>query len=151
MDDRLGETDTALEPFGERLDGLAEHRVEVHELDHAIQSLLPFAAAIAADFGDEAEETLYRHVAVERRALRQIADAPLDLHWMQGDVVAADHDAAGVRGDEPRDHLHRGGLPGAVRSQKSEHVAARDLEGHVVHCGQLTEAFAQVLDFDHGQ
>ena len=64
---------------------------------------------------------------IGRRALRQEAQ-----HAPRGDavglhVVAADAGGAGGRDHEARQHAHRGGLAGAVRPEKAQHLAA----GHV--------------------
>ena len=51
--------------------------------------------------------------------------------------------------DQAKHHLKRGCLPGSVGAKQAEDLASLNVEGDVIHCGELTEAFAQIADFDH--
>ena len=49
---------------------------------------------------------------------------------------------------QPGQHLHRGGLAAAVRSEKAEDLAAADAEAHPVHRDEVAEPPGQILCFD---
>ena len=82
----------------------------------------------AADFSDELEKTAHRHVAVAGRAFGQITDLPLGLQGLGANVVAEDARRARRRREKAGQHLHSGGLAGTIRAEKSQHLAALDLE-----------------------
>ena len=66
-----------LKPFGQRLDGLLQHRFEFGHGGGIGGALLGFAAFEAAHLGDEGEELARRHVAIGGRAFGQIAETCL--------------------------------------------------------------------------
>src|SRR5258708_6261550 len=53
--------------------------------------------------------------------------------------------SAGVHANEADDHVEAGGLAGAVGAEQPHHLAARDLERHVLHHGSGLVALAQAL------
>ena len=109
-----------------------------------------FSPSPAAQLRGEVEEPLHRHVGVGGGVLGQVADQALDLQRGLEHVVAADADASRGRRHEPRDHAHGGGLARAVRAEETEHLAALDAEGHVVHGALGAERLYQVFDLYHG-
>ena len=66
------------------------------------------------------------------------------------DIVTQDAHAARRRREIARDHLHRGGLAGAVGSQEAEDLAFRDGEIDSRNRGNGTETLRQTFDLDHG-
>ena len=143
VQDRLGETDTTLEALGERLDALVKDIPQfqpVHRLQHALLRVL---AAKAADFGDEAQEASDAHVAVERRALRQVADLALCLQRVPGDIAAANHRGAAGRRQESGHHLHGGGLARTIGAQEPQHLAGLHREADAVHGGEISKLLGQ--------
>ena len=145
----LSEADTALEPLGERLDRLVQDGSDAGPLDDVPDCPPAHRSEQPANVGDEPEVGGGRDVAVGRRTLRQVAEAALRGDGVDGDVDAADLDASGTRGKEPRDHPHRGRLAGAVRSENTEHLAPVHGERDTVHGEKVAEPPAQALDGDH--
>ena len=90
MQDRLGKADAALEALGQRVDRLLQHRLEFGLGRRAGGFRLGFGAGKAAYLGDEGQELPGRHVAIGRRAFRQIAEVGLGRDGVVLDVVAAD-------------------------------------------------------------
>src|SRR6185312_8061909 len=90
-----------------------------------------------------------RHLQIEGRGLRQVADAPLHLDRVLEDVEAGDlRRAFGGRHEAGQD-LHRGRLPCAVRAEKAEDLALANLEVQVVDCDEISVTLAEVLDLNH--
>ena len=55
---------------------------------------------------------------------------------------------AAAGGDQPQEHLDRGGLAGAVGAQEAEHLAALDAQREVFDGHFAVEDLAQVVGFD---
>ena len=60
-------------------------------------------------------------------------------------VEAAHRGASGSGHQQSAEDADRGGFARAVRTQKSEDFAARDVERHVVDGGEIAEALDQIL------
>ena len=95
------------------------------------------------------EEAVRRHLAVTRRAFRQIAQHALGGDRVVHDIVPAHAGATGCRREEPGDHLHGGGFAGAVRAEEAEHAAWFEFETDAIDGGQLAVALGQLPGFDH--
>src|SRR5690606_26985466 len=69
-----------------------------------------------------------------------------------GDVLAVDADPAAGRLDQPVDHLQRGGLPAAGRTDEDHGLPGPDVHGHVVHGGLRTArvVLGEVVQFYGG-
>ncbi|CAM5527602.1 hypothetical protein SSTU70S_03289 [Stutzerimonas stutzeri] len=143
VEDRLRQSDAALEALGQCLDGLAEHLLQLHLRDRRLDPLALGRATETAHLGDEFEEAAHAHVAITGRAFGQIADLALGLQRLRLDVVAEDAGAAGGRREEAGQHLHGGGLAGAVRAEKAQHLARLDAERQGIHRRVLGESFRQ--------
>jgi hypothetical protein len=85
---------------------------------------------IAEEPGEIREQFLRREVVVERRMLRQEAEAPArpDVAWRP----AQDLGTPVRRPQQVDQNLERRALAGAVRSQQAEDAARRNLEGESV-------------------
>jgi len=98
------------------------------------QSLRPRAALAIAKglrLEDGEDILLHRELAEDRWLLRQIADAKIprtQVHRHARNVGIVHHDASGLRHDQSYDHVKAGCLPGAVRTEETDHLAARDLD-----------------------
>ena len=66
--------------------------------------------------------------------------APLSLNSLP--IARTSPRVPGSRVEEAREHLERGGLARAVRSEEPDPLARRDLEGHVVHRAHRLHAAA---------
>ena len=89
-------------------------------------------------------------VLIEVRFLGDVADAPLEGFHVLHDVLAVKQDLALRRLDETGEHLDRGALPGAVRSEIAENLAGLDREADAVHDGDSAVALFEVAYFQHG-
>src|SRR5262249_39204852 len=86
------------------------------------------------DLEHRADVVLHIEAAKDRRFLRQITDAeprPL-VHRQMGHLVAIELDVTPVSLDEPRDHVERGSLTGAIWSQQADRLAATHVEADAV-------------------
>src|SRR5262249_30896329 len=90
-----------------------------------------------------------RHLRVERRDLRQVADAPLDLVGLLEDVEPRDLHRPARRGKVAGEDPHGGGLPGAVRAEEAEDLSLRHGEGEVLHRDPVAVPLAEPGDLDH--
>jgi hypothetical protein len=97
VEDRLGETDAALESLRQRLDALGRDTLEAGPGDRRVDTGGLAATVVAADFGDEIEERPGRHVAVGGRAFRQVAQLRLGLLGPVGDADPADAGRTAIR------------------------------------------------------
>ena len=71
---------------------------------------------------------LGRQVVVERRVLKHKADGPPHLVLLTDDVVAVDCSPTLSGLDERAEHVDRGGLARAVRTQKAEDLPRLHVE-----------------------
>ena len=145
----LRQADATLEALRERLDRLVQDGGDVRALDDLPDRPPARRSEQMAHVGDEPEVGGGGDVAVGGRSFRQVAEAALRGDRIDGHVDSADLDASGARGEEPRDHLHRGRLAGAVRSENAEHLATVHGERDAVHGEKVAEPPAQALDGDH--
>src|SRR5262249_38286222 len=78
-----------------------------------------------------------RQLAKDRRFLRQIGQSEpgARVNRQPRQIVTVELDAPSVGSDEPDDHVEAGGLAGAVRTEKADDFAARDIERDVVNDG----------------
>src|SRR5258706_10679463 len=76
------------------------------------------------DASDEIEILAYAQVLVETEALRHVPDFALDLRRLADDVVTQASAAAGVRRQQSAQHAYRRCLAAAVRTEKTEYLAA---------------------------
>ena len=90
-----------------------------------------------------------RLVGVERRDLRQVADALLGLPRLLEDVVPVDLHLAGRGRQAPCHDVHRRGFAGTVGTQKAVDMALPDGEGNVVHRREVAVPFGQVFHRYH--
>jgi hypothetical protein len=78
--------------------------------------------------------------AVQRRGLRQVADARLGRHRLIEQIDAADADFAGARRQIAGQHLHGRGFAGAVRPEQAQHLAMPYLKVKPADCGMFAVA-----------
>ena len=150
VNDRLRETGALTVTLRQRLNRLLCDGTETRLLDHGLDLLLRKLAVKTADLGNELQVVFDNHRPIARSRLGQIADGGLRRDGIGGDVVSADHRRTARRRQEARDHAHGRRLAGAVRTEEAEHFALLDGEGNALHRLEGTEAFLQVLYFEHG-
>ena len=152
MEEGLGEADALFETLREGFNGLLADRREVGEADGAVDLGAPSGGgAEAADLGDEAEEFLDGHLGVGGGALGEIAELSFYGDGVDSDIDAIDGGGAGIRAKEAGDHLHRGGLAGAVGAEEAKDVTAVDTERDAIHGAFGTVGFYEAFDFNHGE
>jgi hypothetical protein len=148
VQDGLRQAHAALEALGQGVDGLVQHAAQRHAVDHRIDAPAPLGRLQPPHAGHEVQEPPRRHVAVQRRAFRQVADGGLHRQRLTRERHAAHLDLARGRLQITGDHLHGGRLAGAVRPQKAHHLAAADAERQIVHRPQRPEILGQMPDRD---
>ena len=89
------------------------------------------------------------HIAIGRRAFRQITKHSLRCLWRGLDVDPGDADTSRGRREIASDNFHGGGLASTVRAQKSEDFALFHFQIDTAHGGDRAKFFSQVLDFNH--
>ena len=73
-----------------------------------------------------------RQVAVQAEPLREVPDVVGERGVLADRVVAEHADPPGVGAQQPAEQADRRRLAGAVRADQPEHLAAPDVERHVV-------------------
>ncbi len=86
---------------------------------------------------------------VEMRLFRHVTHALLVRDQVGLNALAVEQDLARGRLDEPGDHLHGGGLAGAVRTQVTGDLAGARREANVVDGGDAEEMLGNVAKFEH--
>src|SRR6185437_9064583 len=81
--------------------------------------------------------------------LRQVAEALAHLQRLVEHVVTRHLRASAGRRQEAGEHLHGGRLPGAVRPEKAQHLAAADGETHPVDRPGRAVVLGQSVDLNH--
>ena len=104
----------------------------------------------AADAAVEIDVLAHGQVVVESELLGHVADDPLDVLALAGDVEAADERLARGRPEDAAEHPDGRGLARPVRAEEAEDLAAADAEGDVVDGGEFAERLGQAADVDAG-
>ena len=90
------------------------------------------------------------HVGEQADLLDDIADVAAQLHLVLGaDILSVDADRTAVRLQQAVDHLHRGGLAAAGRTDQHHELSIRDGEVQVFEDGRFAVAFANMFKLDH--
>ena len=97
----------------------------------------------ALEAGEEDELVEDRHLRVQAALFGQVAPGLA----RQGPMVgAAPPDLARIGAQDAERDAHRGGLPGAVRAEESEHVRFRNLELEPGESGNRAESLDEPVD-----
>ena len=105
-----------------------------------------FAGAL--QLGHKQQVFPHSHILVQRRLLRQIADAGLGGGGFLGNIMAVDgHGAVGGR-QVAGDDIHGRRLARAVRPQQAVDAAVLNGKADVIHSGMAAVAFRQMFDLD---
>ena len=115
------------------------------KLRRLLDALPDFRRRHALALEREADVPLDVHVRIEREELEDEGDVALG-GAVEGDVVAAEEDAAGGRQLEPGDHAERRRLAAARRPEHDEELAVGDGEVRVADRDELAEGLVQILD-----
>jgi hypothetical protein len=93
---------------------------------------------------------VHGEIAVHRRLLGQITDGGLGGARVLEQVVSGDRDAPLTRREVAGEHLHGGGLAGAVRPEKAQHLALPHLEADILDGLEWTVETGQTFDLKQG-
>src|SRR5690606_11913222 len=103
----------------------------------------------AARAAGELEVVFDRHVAVQGRRFGQVADALAHFVGEDVHVVAAHAGGAFAGADVGGQHLHGGGLAGAVGAEKAQHLALVNVERHVFKGFEVAVELGDAFDLNH--
>ena len=79
--------------------------------------------------------------------LRQVANAELPTleQGQAGNVLAVEHDLAGIGFDEPHDHGENGGLAGAIGTEQADSLATTHSQRNIANHGTLAETLGKAV------
>ena len=112
-DQRLGNAHALLIALGEVADEPVVHVFDLHQLADLLQVLLPGELGLL-QLIHEVQVLFHRHIHVQGRQLRQVADHFLDLVGLLQGVLSRDRHLAGGGGEVARDDVHCGGFTSAI-------------------------------------
>ena len=98
--------------------------------------------------GHKQQIFLHGHILVQRRQLRQVADAGFRGGRFIGNVVAVDFHRAVGGGNVASDDIHGGRLARAVGAEQAVDAAILDGETDIIHRCVAAVALCQMLYFD---
>ena len=105
-----------------------------------------FAGGEAGEPGEVHELMAHGHLRVHAALGGHVAELPAHLG---GDRRSVPRDLAAVDRDQVHHGAHRGRLAGAVRAEEPDDGAAADGEAHIIEGNDVTEALADVPNFEH--
>ena len=126
-DDGAAERDALAVAAGEAGDGLVEQIVDPKEARRLLDALANLGLAHALALEREADVLAHVHVRVEGEELEDEGDVA-GGGAVEGDVLAAEQDAARGRQLEPGDHAERRRLAAAGRTEQHQELAVGDGE-----------------------
>ena len=149
MNEGLCKADALPVAVREIADLLAEHLCKTAHFDDARGPPAELVGLEMPQVGREPQVLEHAHLEVQRRALREIAQALAHLQRLVEHVVAVDARAPPRRGDEAREDAHRRRLAGAIGAEKANDFTAFYLEVDLVERPERPEVLRQVVRVDH--
>ena len=149
MQQRLRHPDPLAEAPGELSDGLLHHLVERAEGGHFPDAGGQPAGRDLAGFPEEAEQFRRGHVRIERAVLGQVAEPAGRVEALRVDIQPGDLGGAPAGREIAGQHLHRGGLPGAVRPQEGDDLPPGNREAHALDGHERPIELAEIARLDH--
>src|SRR5690606_18928311 len=98
---------------------------------------------------DEVQVLRRRQRVIERRGLRHVADAPLDLERLLDDVEPRNHRTARRRPDQAGEDLDGRGLASPVRAQEADDLARLDVQVEIDQRSLVAVIARRLLCPDH--
>ncbi|CAG9264343.1 hypothetical protein PCAR4_60081 [Paraburkholderia caribensis] len=123
--------------------------LQTHQIERFGDAHRALVALHVAHLQAEADVARHRHVRKQRVALEHDAHAAL-FGSLVRDVAAAEHDAARARRDEAGDHLQRGRLAAAGRTEQRQKLAAFDGQIEMLDGGEVAVALRKALQGEEG-
>ena len=105
--------------FGQVLDQTVLHTHDLCLFHGIVDLVFAVSTVDALCLRNESQIFAGRHVHVQRRLLRQIADALLGFNRLLENIMAVDDDRTGGRCETAGNDVHRRGFTRAVRAEKS--------------------------------
>ena len=127
-----------------------ERVAEVDQRPQLRQAPLDLVAAQAVELTLQTQQLDAGLLRVQRDVLQRHADVQADVLGAPGDVEPGDRGLSPGRREQRAEHLHGGGLAGAVGAEQPVDLAGRDGEGQPVDGGRRPEALDERLDDDRG-
>ena len=128
MNQRAGQRQLLLHAARELI---GETAAKLRELGHVEQAIAaPDEIADAVDLREERDVLVDAQVAVQREALREVADRAGDVAMLLHRILAEHADRARVDMQQPADRADRRRLAGAVGTNQPEHLAFVDTKRH---------------------
>ena len=146
---RLGHPDALAKSPGQLSDGLFHHLTERTEGGHFLDPARQGRRRHFARLPEEPEQLRRSHVRVERAVFRQVAEPAGGFETLLVDVQAGDLGGARAGREIAGQHLHRGGLPGAVRPEKGHDLAPGNREAHVLDGHEGPVELTEIARLDH--
>ena len=148
MQDCLGKSDTAFIALRQGFNRLPQHLFQRQFFNRGIDPTVLFGAIEPTDGGNKPKVGLWRHIAICRRAFRQVSHTPLHRHRVVHDIYATDLRPARRWFQKAGDNFHRRRLASAIGAQKPQHLATRYGHGHVIDSDQVSKFFGQAFESD---
>ena len=103
---------------------------------------------MGVEAAEQVQDLDHRQLGVQLGGLEGHPDPLLEGVGLTDRVDAKDLERAAIRLAQALEHLDRGRLAGAVRTEQPEHLAAADLEGDAVDGVDVAVVLANVADAD---
>src|SRR5688572_9589933 len=124
---------------------------EFRQLRHVEEAIAaPAKIADTVNLGEERDVLVDAQVAVEREALREIADRSGDIAVLLHRILAEHADGAFINMQQSADRANRGRLAGAIGTDQPEHFAHLDAVAHPAERFDLAVSLDDVLELDGG-
>ena len=147
VDNRLRHADALLIAARQRADGIEGAVCQIGRCQHLAQRL--GAVPSPAQSGHVVQIVHHRHFRIHRAVFRQVAQLPLHDLRLLGDIHAIHARGAGAWLQIARQHLHDGGLAGAVVAQQTDDFALPDRKADVVDRQRFAVSARQLIRVDH--
>ena len=144
----LGNAHALLVALGQVADKPVKDVLNLHQPADFLDMLLPGELGLF-QLVHKIQVFLYRHIHVQGRQLRQVANHLFHLARLLQGVLARYSHLAGGGGEVACDDVHRGGLASAVGPQEPNNGALLDFKTHAVQRQVLAIALGEVLDLYH--
>ena len=148
VDHRPAQAEPLPHAFREAADRLGRQLVEPRKAHRVLDGLMALAAGQAVRAGEEVEILVAIDVGIGAEIVGHEAEAAADAIGIVDAREAIDERVASGRQIERRQNSHAGRLARAVGADVAEHLAAADLERHVLHGTRRAEEAKQPLQFD---
>ena len=149
VNDGLGQANPLTVAFGQFAEKLVLYVPDCAAIANDIDALPELSAGKAFQPSNERQVFCSTHLEIERRGFGEIANPSLDFERRFDDIKTGNGCSARTGRQEARQYPHRGGLAGAIRSQKADDLASLDLERDVIHSGVAGVPLGKILHINH--